>query len=325
MISARALAVALVLILPATSARIAHAQPQTRPALTGDAKAAYDQARALYAKGDYAGSLVALERAQRLSPDPRLFWNMAACEKKLGHHANAMRHVERYLGAAAGVLTDDEKREATQFLTAASAYVGRVTVTSNVEGTQVLVDDDLVGTTPVPKPIVVDQGERRVRFVRSGYTSIERSERVTGGSELHWTIELQPDRASTPPSLSDRPRGRDVAPSSPSAGPSRLGPLLVGGGAVVVAGVGAVLVGISLSEASQIEKECGTTCAPSRWEKYRTMQTTGDVLIGVSGAALVTAVVWWILQPRSEPLDTSPRARTSFVLTPAGASLGATF
>jgi hypothetical protein len=326
MIPARALVLALVLGLPAASAGVAHAEP-ARPALTGDAKAAYDQARALYAKGDYEGSLGALERAQKLSPDPRLFWNMAACEKKLGHHAKAMRHVERYLGAASGLLTDDEKREATQFLTAASAYVGRVTVTSSVEGTEVLVDDDLAGTTPLSKPIVVDQGDRRVRFVRSGYASIERSEKVAGGSELRWTVELVPEHRATPAPAStpEGPPGRDVAPPAPSSGPSRLGPVLVGGGALVVAGAGAVLVGISLSEASQIEKECGTTCVPSRWEKYRTMQTTGDVLLGVSGAALVTAVVWWILQPHREPSETAPRARTSFVLTPAGASLGATF
>jgi hypothetical protein len=65
----------------------------------------------------------------------------------------------------------------------------------------------------------------------------------------------------------------------------------------VVAGVGAVLVGSTLGEASTIERECGTSCPPSRWEKYRTLQTTGDVLVVVGAAAVAAGVVWWVMTP----------------------------
>ena len=113
----------------------ARAEPKNAPptslagSFTGEAKQSYEQARALFQKGEYQAALDALERTQRLSPDPRLFWNIAACEKKLGRHAKAIGDVERYLSASASLITDDEKREAQQFLIAARAYVGVVTVT----------------------------------------------------------------------------------------------------------------------------------------------------------------------------------------------------
>jgi hypothetical protein len=86
-------------------------------------------------------------------------------------------------------------------------------------------------------------------------------------------------------------------PEPSTSSPSRVGPLLLGGAGLATAAVGGVLVGLTLSEAGTIEAECGTSCPPSRWEKFRTLQTTGDVLIAVGGTALVVAVVWLVLQP----------------------------
>ena len=99
------------------------------------------------------------------------------------------------------------------------------------------------------------------------------------------------------------------AVASPTRSPSRLGPILVGGAGIVLAGTGAVLVGITLGEASTIDSECGTACPPSRWEKYRTLQTAGDVLLIVGGAAVAVGAVWWILQ--SSPSSPGPRARVA--------------
>ena len=268
--------------------------PVTEP-LSGDAKAALERGRALYAKGDYAGALEALDQAQRLSPDPRLFWNMAACEKKLGHNAKAMGHVERYLASGASVLSEDEKRDATQFLTAARAYVATVAVVGSVDGVEVFVDDELVGTTPFARPILVDQGEHRVRFARAGYRTAERAERAVGGAELRWAVELEPEKTE----VLARPASPTTNPPNTTASPSRVGPLLLGGVGLATAVAGGVLVALTLNEAGTIEVECGSTCPPSRWEKYRTLQTTGDVLLAVGGTALVVGIVWFVLQPTS--------------------------
>jgi hypothetical protein len=263
------------------------------PPARADAPGAAEEARALFKKGDYKGALSALERAQATKPDPRLFWNMAACETKLGNHAKAMAYVERYLASASG-LTRDERSQATQFLTAAKAFVGTVTATSNVAGTEISIDGELAGTTPLSKSIYVDEGRHHVRFTRAGYVAVERDEQVLGGSDLRWAVELAPE---APPKTAG-PIPAAVTPAEPKA--SRTGPLILGGSGLLVAGVGGVLVGISLSHASALRDDCGTACAPDRWEKFRTMQTTGDVLLVVGAAAAAGAVVWWFLPPRAE-------------------------
>jgi hypothetical protein len=277
-------------LLLCTLAWSATALAQRKPPSTGPSEAttAYEEARTRFKDGDYKGSLEALERAQKLSPDPRLFWNMAACEKKLGHYARAIGDVERYLTSGASVLTDEEKRDAAQFLAAAKAFVGRVMVLSNVDGTEVVVDDVLLGTTPLQKPIVVDEGPHHVRFVRAGHATVDRTEQVPAGSDLSWAVELRADAPVPPPATPSAEQGR-------SRSPLRVGPLVLAGVGVAMAGVGTVLVGVTLSEASKIDAECGTSCPPSRWEKYRTTQVVGDVLLAAGGAAIAGGVVWWLV------------------------------
>ncbi len=266
--------------------------------LTGDARKAYDEARAFYNQGEFARALESLERAHKLSADPRLLWNIAACEKKLGRWASAMRHVERYRSAAATMIGDAEKREADEFVSAAAAYVGMVTVASNIDGTEIFVDDELLGTTPLPKPIAVDEGEHRVRFVRGSFRAVERKERVPAGAQLRWVVELE--REAAPPAAAPPrppPPTTTVRDAAPTRSPSRLGPILLGVGGALVGGAGTVLVITAHSDAKAIEDDCGTRCPPSRWEGDRTRERIGDVMLGVGAAAVVGAIVWWIVQP----------------------------
>jgi hypothetical protein len=277
------------------------AQPKREPggalaaSLSGDARKAYDAARTLFGQGEFVRALGALEQAHRLSPDPRLFWNMAACEQKLGRYASAIRHVERYRTGAATMLSDNEKREADEFVAAAVVYVGTVNVASNVDGTQIFVDDELLGTTPLPKPIVVDEGNHRVRFSRGGHRSVERTERVPAGAQLRWIAELERE-----PSVNVAPpptRSADAMEDRPDRRPSRVGPLLLAGGGLLVAGGGTFLVTLAHDEAKSIEADCGPRCPPSRWESEQTRERVGDVLLGVGLAAVVAGVIWWVLRP----------------------------
>jgi hypothetical protein len=185
------------MLFAAPSTALAQARQPSTPSLgdslKGDAKAAYDEARRLFKAGDYKGSLAALERAQKLSPDPRLFWNMAACENKLGHHAKAISLVEKYLAAGGAVLSDAEKKEATEFIVAMQTLVATVTIASALEGVELTVDDELAGTTPFAKPIYVEAGEHRLRLAHAGYKTLTRTETVPAGAALTWSLEMQKD------------------------------------------------------------------------------------------------------------------------------------
>src|SRR5262245_25502031 len=81
----------------APAPRAAASSPQSlAESLPGEARANYDAGRVLFEDQDYAGALVKFERAFKHTPDPRLLWNMAACEKSLRHYARALELLERY-------------------------------------------------------------------------------------------------------------------------------------------------------------------------------------------------------------------------------------
>jgi hypothetical protein len=272
--------------------------------LSGPAKEAYESARARFRDGDYTHALELLRSAMEASPDPRLFWNMAACEEKLHHYAVAMSLVDKYLAAGGPLLGPTEKKNARQFLEAVVVFVGNVVLSGAPDGTKVFVDDSLIGTAPFAKPIRLDQGQHRVRFVRTGYRDLERAEAVIGGADQHWAIALEPQpspqavQASAPRPL-------------PQPGPprSRLGPLLVGGAGLVVAATGAALVGVSFQKFSDVQSQCSPICAPSQYGPYQSMQVSGYVLLGVGVAALGAGIVWLALRGR----PSVARAETALV------------
>jgi hypothetical protein len=257
--------------------------------LTGPAKAFYERARVRFREGDYAKALELLQEAQAASPDPRLFWNMAACEEKLHHYALAMSLVEKYLATGGPLLGPPEKKDARQFLEAAAVFVGNVVLSGAPEGTKVFIDGELIGTAPFAKPIRVDQGQHRIRLVRTGYRDLERSEAVIGGADQHWAIALEPE----PPRVA-------VAAPAPRPPPprARLGPLLVGGAGLVVAVAGAALVGVSFQKFSDLDNQCAPICSPSQYGPYQSLQVSGYVLIGAGVAALAAGIVWWSLRGR---------------------------
>ncbi len=180
--------------MPSTaSAQPARGGTSLGDTLKGEAKTAYDDARRLFKAGDYQASLEALGRAQKLSPDPRLFWNMAACEKKLGHHAKAISLVEKYLAGGAALLSEAERKEGADFVTAMRTLIGTVTVSSAIDGVNLYVDDELVGATPFTKPIYVDSGEHAIRATRTGYKELARKETVPAGGNAAWDLALDKD------------------------------------------------------------------------------------------------------------------------------------
>src|SRR4051812_38602326 len=109
---------AMVLVL--ALAVSASAEPESLSAsLSGEAKALYELGRARFSDGDVAAALAKFQRAHELSQDPRLLWNVAACEAALKHYARAMSLVDRYLAGAASMISDRDREQASRFRAAA--------------------------------------------------------------------------------------------------------------------------------------------------------------------------------------------------------------
>ncbi len=191
------IAIALLLATPPSSARAdgkdagAASEDSLAAALTGEARALYDIARTLFESGDYAAALPKFQRAYELSSDPRLLWNVAACEGRLKHWARALTLVDRYVAIGGPRLTDADRAKATRFHAAAKAFVATVALTTTPDGVTVAVDGETVGTTPLGGALYLDGGRRRVVFTKPGYRGLVRVQTLEGGSDVAWTIGLE--------------------------------------------------------------------------------------------------------------------------------------
>ena len=159
-------------------------------ALSGDARAAYDRGRAAYSAGDFTAARDAFGRAFEGSRDPRLQWNMAACERKAGHAAKALTLIDAYVASGGALLTKVDRDEAARWRAILEKSVATVTVTGALAGVDVMVDEERVGTTPFAAPVFVDAGAHRVRFVRRGFRAVARLEQVAAGATVTWTADL---------------------------------------------------------------------------------------------------------------------------------------
>lgn len=158
--------------------------------LQGPSKNHYDSGRLLYRDGDYAGARMKFQDAYDHSHDPRLLWNMAACEKNLRRYSHVLELIERYLTEGGPLLTTSDREEAKRLLDAIKPFVGRVTVSLNVPGARVFVDDRPVGTSPIDKPLLIDMGDRRIKVTKPGYDPFTKTETIPGGADTTMTISL---------------------------------------------------------------------------------------------------------------------------------------
>lgn len=191
----RALVVGVVSVFCcALTPRDAAALDETGPlsqSLNGEAKALYEMGRALFEKGDIAAALSKFTRAYDLSKDPRLMWNVAACEAGLKHWAKAMTAVDRYLAAAGALLTEKDKEQATRFRSAARPLVAQIMLDARPDPVTVDIDGESMGAGPFTDPIYVDAGQHRIRFSKPGYRGIVRTSELAGGASVSISITLE--------------------------------------------------------------------------------------------------------------------------------------
>jgi hypothetical protein len=180
---------ATILLLAALTA--AAAEVPLVDSLSGPAKEDYRSAVLLYEDGDFVGALVKFKSAHARSSEPRLLWNIAACEKNLRHYATVLDIVERYRRETAGRLSPERQREVEALIGAVRALVSVVHVKVDEPGASVLVDGQPAGTTPLDHPLLVDLGQRQVTVTKAGFKEHRITQDFAGGSETTLAITLQ--------------------------------------------------------------------------------------------------------------------------------------
>ena len=197
-----------------------------------------------YKRADYEGARVAFARAFGLSAKTALLFNLALAEVQSGHALDAVKHFRLYLNAADA---DPDKAEIirTKWLTRAEAESCLLRIEA-APGTLILVDAELVGTTPLVATVPVPVGEHRVE-ARRGTALLASNVRAEVGVVTPVSFNMPDERAAvaSPPTVETPPHRVD----QPSSEASRAKVLTVAsvGGAAVLSGTIAALFAISSS------------------------------------------------------------------------------
>jgi len=178
------------------AAPAAAAAPAVKPlaeSLTGTARAEYAAGKVLYMDGDYAGALVKYQVAYEASKDPRLLFNVAACEKALRHYAKVVKLLEDYKTKAGPMLSADDKKEADELLANLKPLVSPVRVTVSEPDADVYIDDQKIGTSPINESFLVDLGARKLTVRKAGFKDKTETVNASGAGEIAINVQLEKD------------------------------------------------------------------------------------------------------------------------------------
>ncbi|MEZ4401972.1 MAG: PEGA domain-containing protein [Kofleriaceae bacterium] len=187
----------------------------------------------------YQRALDAYRKAFELLPNPQILFPIAVAEERLELWPEAARDFRRFM---VGVPDLDEKlkADATAHFEAAKLHVGVLTLVIEPEATQVTLNGDVIGTSPLPDPLFLPAGDYTLGMTADGFQPLEETVTVEVGSESERTFQLPAIEVKVvlPPPPRPRPPPVEIPPA-----PSRV-PLYLGGALTVGLVGGATAAGL---------------------------------------------------------------------------------
>ncbi len=209
------LALALVIALPLAPTPAA-AQPapvpadSAAPAPAADAAAPTDelaqkkqQAKDHFLKGlefvqneNWDAALAEFLASRELFPTRVALENAAVCLRQLKRYADALDMYNELLQKFGSTLPPDKLKVAQEAVTQLQGNVGQLTVTADQPGSNVVVDGQERGKTPLAKPLTVNAGTHTVRVSKAGYETYEMQVLIAGRQTKAVVAQLTALRAT---------------------------------------------------------------------------------------------------------------------------------
>lgn len=285
----------------------------TAAAKSDDASERFRSGVAFYKDRDFAAALVEFKRAYELAPNYRVLFNLGQTSRELRDYAAALATFEQYLREGGSEIAPARRKDVQASVEELTRKVGRVRVSTSVEGAEILVDDVPVGVAPLAAPITVNVGRRKLAATRSGYTPTPRFIDVAGMVEAAVTLEL---------TRIDEPRA-EAAPLQPvKPGPPVVVWVMLSttAASAVVTGV---MGGLALSARGGLDKALATfpgnaASIADAQSRTRTFALGADVALGLTVASAVTTAVLFVVAPRGSDKEAPAAPKVSFGVSPSG-------
>ncbi len=295
-------------------AGVVEAAGEPSAAVLLEAKQRFDRGFDLYDEGEYPLALIEFSRAYELVPNYKVLYNIGQVCIQLGQYANARRALEGYREKGGDGLPKDRRDAVAKDLEMLERRTAFLLITANVAGAEVLVDDVVVGKTPLEPALLVDAGVHRVAVRLQGYLPRQSSVTLAGGDEqtLAITLDVQPEDKPTFV-LRDRPVVEEDSNTLMIAGWVTTGALIAG---AVVTGI------MGAGEADELEQLRGADARdyddlPGRMDDTKSNASSLFLASDVfSGAALIVGglSLWITISPlggesAEAPVEPTPEAK----------------
>ncbi len=307
------------------------------------AEVLFREGRELMAAGKYAEACAALDQSQKLEPATTTLVNLAGCREKLGQLATAWglfleaeRKTRSATDSTGRQLHDIAKERAAKLEPRVSKLAINVSDKSRMDGLEVTRNDQRVDSVMWNRALPIDGGTYTITARAPGTN--EWSTKVTVGNESDTKTvdipdlrnlphDLAPASAPVPVASDAKPvdtGDEEAQPEPRSGGNSKVVPLTVGAGALVLvgAGVGAMVWGSSTYDDANAEM-MDQSRRDELYDSANLKRRVG-IGLGVAGVATAGVAVWLFLRNGNESSTVTARGR-QVVISPTGIAVLGTF
>lgn len=266
----------------------------------------------LYKDGDFSAALVDFQRAYELDPRYQVLYNVGEAQFALQDYASALRTFQKYLYEGGNRIGPKRRKDVDRDLEKLRQRVAVITVQTSEPGAQIAVDDVNVGTTPLPEPILVSAGKRRITATLTGRAPVTQVVQLAGGDAPTVTLTIA------------GPEVRIVALERPSLAPPILAWSATGAVVTVAVVTGVMALGASSNLKADLAAFPGNPSQiTSDHSKTQTLALVTDVFGGLAVAAAGAAIYLTVRSSQAPAPPARPSAR--IVFTPTGAALAGAF
>ena len=164
-------------------------------AQTNEARVAFQAGVQAYAEQHYAEALESFRTAYRIRPHPSVLVNLANCYVALNRPQDAISTFERFLNDPTVTPTPQQRTEIESALAEARRHLATINVLVFPPGADVYLDGDLVGTSPLRRPLQTGPGPHVIEARQAGGGTIQHQARVEGGGTVTLTLDIARNRS----------------------------------------------------------------------------------------------------------------------------------
>jgi len=155
-----------------------------------EARTRYTRGLKLYDEGNTIAARVEFERAYELAPSYRILYNIGLCYKKTNDYVEALKAFERYLLDGGDEVPEERRTAVNKEIQDLRPNIATATITTNVPGATITVDDVTAGQTPLAQKVLLNPGRRRIAATKPGYFPATKSIVFAGSDTEQVSIEL---------------------------------------------------------------------------------------------------------------------------------------